>query len=741
MTSERFSFDQPDWPEFLFHMQRYALAAHYAKGKDVLDCASGEGYGSAFLARTARRVIGVDIAEHAVNACNRKYDLSNCSFQVGSIAKLEQDDRSFDLVTCFETLEHVNHEDQMLALKELSRVLKPSGKLLISTPDKNSGIARKYFNPYHLNELTLKEFGDLLSSHFKSVKIYSQEINTATAMWPLEDESARSSPTWIDQCEVLSPGHVAPRCGNIGHYYLLAICSNASVTAPKAHFFSSFKREASEALWSEIGRLSAQVNEMQSSQDTEALEIERGLGGGLLQRKDEGIEMEILRQLSVTRDFMERMLLEEREQNIQKTSRVSELELLMRQRDEFFASSQREVSKEIAQLREKLASVADERDASQALLAEATRNSDAILVELTARDASEHERATQASKLISDLHAEVDQLRTAIEQKNLEFDDIIAKKSTFKESLSEEDGKNNASRIGLNESFWQDLKHNRDFSSAIARSSLKNKENATSDEQFLSIEEVKLAFEQLLISERNCVLLQQALEKQSAELHARPAALSMEASLPATICNSNADGLALVVDPTFDDARTGRDALLEQSWHVLVWKKVWESIATDRGAAISALAAIAAKRNKNRFIVRAGDSPSIQLRKIANELRAKAANITDDAIDHKIVECSGLFSADWYLRAYPDVAAAGMDAAQHYCIYGGREQREPGPAFAAADYMARYDDVREQNCNPLVHFVRFGFLEGRWQANHEEMHKVCITMLRGYDFLHKDIWK
>jgi len=45
----------------LEHLHRYAFASEYVQGLDVLDIASGEGYGSEMLSRTARHVYGVDI--------------------------------------------------------------------------------------------------------------------------------------------------------------------------------------------------------------------------------------------------------------------------------------------------------------------------------------------------------------------------------------------------------------------------------------------------------------------------------------------------------------------------------------------------------------------------------------------------------------------------------------------------------------------------------------------------------
>ncbi len=48
------------------HLHRYFLARDFCRGLDVLDIASGEGYGSALLTQVARSVVGVEISADAV---------------------------------------------------------------------------------------------------------------------------------------------------------------------------------------------------------------------------------------------------------------------------------------------------------------------------------------------------------------------------------------------------------------------------------------------------------------------------------------------------------------------------------------------------------------------------------------------------------------------------------------------------------------------------------------------------
>ena len=55
------------------HYHRYLFALHYCEDKDVLDVASGEGYGSFLLGQAARSVSGVDVDQKAVDFANENY--------------------------------------------------------------------------------------------------------------------------------------------------------------------------------------------------------------------------------------------------------------------------------------------------------------------------------------------------------------------------------------------------------------------------------------------------------------------------------------------------------------------------------------------------------------------------------------------------------------------------------------------------------------------------------------------
>ncbi|MGO3783130.1 MAG: hypothetical protein ACTJG4_09465 [Vreelandella alkaliphila] len=79
----------------------------------------------------------------------------------------------------------------------------------------------------------------------------------------------------------------------------------------------------------------------------------------------------------------------------------------------------------------------------------------------------------------------------------------------------------------------------------------------------------------------------------------------------------------------------------------------------------------------------------------------------------KQVAHSGLFDAEWYLQAYPDIAEAAIDPIEHYLTMGAYEGRNPSEVFDTSWYLLYYQDVTDSGLNPLVHYIRYGQKENR----------------------------
>ena len=102
---------------------------------------------------------------------------AKADFVCGDLRALPFDDASFDLVVCFEAVEHV--EDSGRALDELRRVLRPNGVLAVSSP--NRGVYPSG-NPFHLHELTAEELAVALQSRFQNIAIYRQQTHVGSLL-------------------------------------------------------------------------------------------------------------------------------------------------------------------------------------------------------------------------------------------------------------------------------------------------------------------------------------------------------------------------------------------------------------------------------------------------------------------------------------------------------------------------------------------------------------------------------
>jgi 2-polyprenyl-3-methyl-5-hydroxy-6-metoxy-1,4-benzoquinol methylase len=174
-TGERLTTSKGEGEVVIHHLHRYAFTIDFIKDKTVLDIASGEGYGSYIMSKYAKKVLGVDIDEKVIQHSKNKYQSSNLNFKTGSVEKIPIESNSIDVVISFETIEHHDKHEEML--KEIKRVLKPDGVLIMSSPDKlNYSDIPRYQNPFHVKELYREEFKKFISSYFSKVKMYNQSI-------------------------------------------------------------------------------------------------------------------------------------------------------------------------------------------------------------------------------------------------------------------------------------------------------------------------------------------------------------------------------------------------------------------------------------------------------------------------------------------------------------------------------------------------------------------------------------
>ena len=74
---------------------------------------------------------------------------------------------------------------------------------------------------------------------------------------------------------------------------------------------------------------------------------------------------------------------------------------------------------------------------------------------------------------------------------------------------------------------------------------------------------------------------------------------------------------------------------------------------------------------------------------------------------------SAVFDTSFYLQNNPDVAVAGINPLQHFETNGWREGRDPDAFFSTRDYLVGNQDVTAAGINPVIHYLLFGWGEGR----------------------------
>ena len=69
---------------------------------------------------------------------------------------------------------------------------------------------------------------------------------------------------------------------------------------------------------------------------------------------------------------------------------------------------------------------------------------------------------------------------------------------------------------------------------------------------------------------------------------------------------------------------------------------------------------------------------------------------------------SDLFDSKYYLKENPDVAKAKVNPILHYLKFGWKEGRNPSPLFNTSDYISFRPDIVKADICPLVHYELFG---------------------------------
>jgi len=135
-SSYRKEYERETTDGFSFRMRRekvLGLIPQDGKGKKILDIACGPGIMISGLRKLGYSVTAVDAAPEMVARAKEEHASGNdLTIEVGDVYALKYPDASFDVVTAMGLVEYL--ADEPKAYKEMTRVLKPGGTLIVSYP-------------------------------------------------------------------------------------------------------------------------------------------------------------------------------------------------------------------------------------------------------------------------------------------------------------------------------------------------------------------------------------------------------------------------------------------------------------------------------------------------------------------------------------------------------------------------------------------------------------------------------
>lgn len=160
IASDTISSDNPIHQRLL---KAYYVARDYVKG-NLLEIGCGEGRGVGLLHNLVDDYTAIDKIQEVVDKLSVEFP--DTKFRQMVIPPIGFDDEQFDAIISFQVIEHIKDDNKYI--EEISRILKPGGTALITTPNIKMSLSR---NPWHIREYTAEELAVLCNPYFTKVEI------------------------------------------------------------------------------------------------------------------------------------------------------------------------------------------------------------------------------------------------------------------------------------------------------------------------------------------------------------------------------------------------------------------------------------------------------------------------------------------------------------------------------------------------------------------------------------------
>ncbi len=169
------------WSLLGFWKKSYEKPLEYFQDKlnkkdNVLDIGCGDGRLTALIAEKVKKVIAVDHQQFPLDMafviCNH-LGINNVKFERKDARNLGYKDENFEVVTCFDVIEHLPKEDAEKMIREITRVLKKDGWLCLTTPNRKELRARIFGHKLiekHYYEYSVEELKKIFEKDFSEIK-------------------------------------------------------------------------------------------------------------------------------------------------------------------------------------------------------------------------------------------------------------------------------------------------------------------------------------------------------------------------------------------------------------------------------------------------------------------------------------------------------------------------------------------------------------------------------------------
>lgn len=180
------------------------------KGTKLLEVGIGRGELLYHCAKKGAKIAGIDYSKDAIDIAKQTlHEFSDADLRVADCRKLPFSSNSFERVFSGDVIEHLCYEDGILMLKEMSRVLKPGGFMLIHTTPNSIFTKITYPLGKHFLKLINKEAVKSIDYTLNVVgpKVHLQEYNLFSLKKIAKRSGLTDAKAWVSEDILRSSKH------------------------------------------------------------------------------------------------------------------------------------------------------------------------------------------------------------------------------------------------------------------------------------------------------------------------------------------------------------------------------------------------------------------------------------------------------------------------------------------------------------------------------------------------------